>query len=307
VRVDSHYALDDNGAATSSQPGEIPIQTTEQRGTSGNCYIKSPIVVPMTASATAKTPVGDYTTLIRWGKGGDGDVSQPGPPLIIHVVPPAVAPVVVQPPPPIIIVLSERKAALRPTLGKTVMLTHLAGRVLYKTPGGPVQSLSNQVVVPNGTVVDATKGYVKVTVERDASGALDSATAWHGSFTAVQTPPSGSSAAVTVLTLADSLIGSSNKGASAARAHAASTSKKKSLWLNGKGNFKTRGKRASAILRGTEWYTEDTGSQTTVKVTEGKVAVRDFVKKKTVLVTQGHSYTAKVKSTITRRVPAFTG
>src|SRR4051794_32392123 len=57
VRVDSLYAVDGQGGVTASQPGEIPIQIAEQRGSSGNCYIKTPIEVPMTARAAANTPV----------------------------------------------------------------------------------------------------------------------------------------------------------------------------------------------------------------------------------------------------------
>jgi hypothetical protein len=37
------------------------------------------------------------------------------------------------------------------------------------------------------------------------------------------------------------------------------------------------------------------------------VAVRDFVNRKTVLVSQGHSYTAQLRKAVVHRVPAFTG
>ena len=79
------------------------------------------------------------------------------------------------------------------------------------------------------------------------------------------------------------------------------------LWVNGKGNFKTRGKRASAIVRGTFWLTEDAGTTTKVSVKRGAVAVRDLVKRKTVIVTAGHSYTARARKATIHRAPAFTG
>ena len=90
-------------------------------------------------------------------------------------------------------------------------------------------------------------------------------------------------------------------------ATAAKAVKKRSLWVNGKGNFKTKGKRASAIIRGTYWVTEETSAGTRVQVKRGLVAVRDFVKKKTVLVSAGQDYTARPRKVVARRVPAFTG
>jgi hypothetical protein len=306
VRVDTLYSLDTVGDTAAGLPADIPIVTEQNRGSSDNCYIKNPTIVPLTVTAAADTPVGDYTTVIRYGKGGDGGVDLDGPPLTIHVIAPDVVvpeavPLVA---PPAIIVLGERVAALRPTLGKTLLLSRVKGKVSVQPPGKAVQTLSGQLIVPNGTVIDATNGVVKVTVERDASGALDSVDAWGGAFKAVQIPP-GANPAVTVFTLAGPLSSSSRNGASAARV--AKSASKRSLWVNGKGNFKTRGKRASAIVRGTYWYTEDTGSTTKVSVKRGLVAVRDFVMKHTVLVSAGHSYTAKPRTHVARRIPAFTG
>jgi hypothetical protein len=150
-------------------------------------------------------------------------------------------------------------------------------------------------------VIDPGSGVVKVTVERDSSGALDSADAWGTSFKAVQDAPR-TGKATTTFTLTD-VPATPAKAARAAKA----TSRKRSLWVNGKGNFKTRGKRASAIVRGTYWVTTETGSATKVSVRRGLVAVRDFVRKRTVLVSAGHSYTAQPRTHVARRIPAFTG
>jgi ferric-dicitrate binding protein FerR (iron transport regulator) len=110
------------------------------------------------------------------------------------------------------------------------------------------------------------------------------------------------------MTLHDGLgAGGRKNGASAARARASKATKKRSLWVNGKGNFKTRGKRASAIVRGTYWLTQETTEGTRVAVSRGLVAVRDLGRKRTILVSGGHSYTATVPTHIARRQPAFTG
>src|SRR5215208_2661328 len=74
VRVDTLYSLDAVGDIASGLPADMPIQTDETRGTSDNCYIHNPVLVPLTVTAAAGTPLGDYTGVIRYGKGGDGGV-----------------------------------------------------------------------------------------------------------------------------------------------------------------------------------------------------------------------------------------
>ncbi len=48
-------------------------------------------------------------------------------------------------------------------------------------------------------------------------------------------------------------------------------------------------------MRGTRWLTQDTCTSTLVKVVRGRVEVRDFVKRKTVIVRAGKRYTAHAK------------
>jgi hypothetical protein len=302
LRVDSFYSVDAVGDVASGLPGDMPITTDALRGNSDNCSIKNPVLVPLTATAAIDTPVGDYNTLIRYGKGGDGGVDLDGPPLTIHVVAPArleqplVQPVLT---PPDVLVLDVREPAPQPTLGKTVLLTPVKGKVTFRVPGEATQGVLDPTFVPNGTAIDASAGVVKVTVARDSSGALDSADAWGGGFKASQ---ARGRPAVTTFTLTGGVAAAAGRGATAARA-----SRKRSLWVNGKGNFRTRGKRASAIVRGTYWLTEETTAGTRVSVRRGLVAVRDFVRKRTVLVGRGQTYTAKPRRAVIRRVPAFTG
>jgi len=306
VVIDSLYSVDAVGDVAAGQPADMPIETDQTRGTSENCDIKNPVLIPLTATAAVGTPVGDYTSVIRYGKGGDGDVDLDGPPLTVHVIPPAAQPKVLPPPPlapPEIIVLGERVAP-KPQLGKSVMLTLVSGTVTYVAPGNGIQTLQDSVIAPNGTKVDAINGVVKVTVVRDKTGALDSADAWDGAFNVNQGIENGGRG-LTTLQLRDGLTAPQQKGATAARAHVARSSRKRSLWVNGKGNFKTRGKRASAIVRGTYWHTQETDRGTRVSVSRGLVAVRDLVRKRTVLVSTGHSYTATPKQHL--RIPVFTG
>ena len=70
--------------------------------------------------------------------------------------------------------------------------------------------------------------------------------------------------------------------------------KSRKLWGKGSGKFRTTGNYSAATVRGTEWLVQDTCSGTLTRVTQGVVAVRDKVKKKTILVRGPRGrYTAK--------------
>ena len=69
--------------------------------------------------------------------------------------------------------------------------------------------------------------------------------------------------------------------------------KKRKLWGSGKGHYRTKGKNASATVRGTIWLTQDTCAGTLVQVKRGVVDVLDFKRHKHVLVHAGHRYFAK--------------
>jgi hypothetical protein len=65
------------------------------------------------------------------------------------------------------------------------------------------------------------------------------------------------------------------------------------LWGKGTGKFRTAGRFASATVRGTQWLTADRCDGTLTQVKQGRVQVRDLVKKKTIFVSAGKSYLAK--------------
>src|SRR5262245_66596995 len=84
------------------------------------------------------------------------------------------------------------------------------------------------------------------------------------------------------------------RGKRAATANLSSRTLRK-LKANAKGRFRTRGNRSAATVRGTIWLTADRCDGTLTKVTRGTVAVRDFRRKKTILVKAGKSYLARAK------------
>ena len=67
------------------------------------------------------------------------------------------------------------------------------------------------------------------------------------------------------------------------------------LWGKGKGSFRTKGRYVAAAVRGTWWLTADFCDSSAVTVKEGVMTIRDLVKKKTVVVRAGKTYTAKAR------------
>ena len=136
-----------------------------------------------------------------------------------------------------------------------------------------------------------TKGRVSLTTAANTSGATQTTQAFEGFFTALQS----SGSAVTDLVLRsgnfDQVCGSG--GVDIARASAGNTSSVRHLWASGSGKFRTKGRFASAAVRGTEWETDDRCDGTLVTVKAGAVAVFDQVLQKPVVVTAGHQYLAK--------------
>ena len=64
------------------------------------------------------------------------------------------------------------------------------------------------------------------------------------------------------------------------------------VWGNAKGSFRTKGRYASATVRGTLWRTDDYCNGTLITVLRGRVDVFDLVLHKHFLISAGHSYFA---------------
>jgi hypothetical protein len=130
---------------------------------------------------------------------------------------------------------------------------------------------------------------VKLTSAAGPGGVTQAAEFYLGAFVITQT---AGSKPITQLALAGALKCSR-------KSHKASAAAKKKtvrrLWGDGKGRFRTKGRRAAATVRGTKWLTEDRCDSTKITVKRGIVAVRDFLKRKTVVVRKGHSYVARAK------------
>ncbi len=174
--------------------------------------------------------------------------------------------------------------AATPVPGKTVVAKVTRGTVLVKLKGkktfAPLDPANG---IPLGSEIDARKGTVQLTAQPKAGAPLDVANFYDGMFIVVQ------SGGFTELRLSEKLAACKKASASATKP------KTRKLWGDGKGKFRTKGQYSSATVRGTKWLTQDTCAGTLTRVTQGVVAVKDLVTKKTILVKQGKRYTAKPK------------
>ena len=204
-----------------------------------------------------------------------------------YVPPPPPPPPQPGPPPP-----QEEKQLPAPVAGERVNLLPKSGRVRIKLRGTKkFVRLREGQQVPVGTIVDTRKGRVTLVAAADKTGKTATSVFWDGIFKIGQTK---GRRPITTLKLTEKLsCGSGGKKASTAKKKRKKGKRKRRLWGNGKGRFRTRGKYSAATVRGTKWLVEDRCTRTLTRVRRGRVSVRDFVKKKKVIVRAGKRYVAR--------------
>jgi hypothetical protein len=171
-----------------------------------------------------------------------------------------------------------------PEAGKTVNAFTVRGKVRIRRPGSRrFIELGAGEQIPVGTTVDALKGRITLV----AAGG-QTADFYSGVFRIGQT---SAATPLTTLTLVERLRCPRGGRASIA----AKGKKKRRLWGDGSGKFRTKGKHSAATVVGTKWLVEDRCSSTLTRVTQGRVSVRDFAKKKTVTVRAGKKYVARAR------------
>jgi hypothetical protein len=168
-----------------------------------------------------------------------------------------------------------------PVAGKSVNLLPKSGTVKVRLPGRKrFRVLSEDEQLPVGTTVDTLRGRVTLV----AAGG-QTADFYAGIFKIRQ---GTGSRPTNTLTLTEKL-----SCPKAGKAIAAAKKKKRRLWGDGSGKFRTKGKHSAATVVGTKWLVEDRCRSTLTRVVRGRVSVRDFAKKKTVIVRTGKRYIAR--------------
>jgi hypothetical protein len=171
-----------------------------------------------------------------------------------------------------------------PVAGRTVNAYVVSGRVRIKRRGSrKFVELAAGEQIPVGTTVDTTKGRVTIVAAGDQTADF-----YDGIFRIAQ---NRAATPLTTLKLVEKL-----RCPRAGRASIAAKGKKKrKLWGDGSGKFKTQGKHSAATVVGTKWLVEDRCKQTLTRVETGVVSVRDFGKRKTVRVRAGKKYVARAR------------
>ena len=173
-----------------------------------------------------------------------------------------------------------------PVFNSTVVAGLVSGTVLVKLKGSSkFVALTGALSVPLGSTVDTRKGRITLAAVAKKGGPVQTAQFYDGIFKVTR------SGSATQLQLVEALASCST------RAHAAAAKKPKTrkLWGNGSGAFSTRGQYSAATVRGTQWLVQDSCAGTLTQVKKGVVSVRDFVRKKTVVIRAGKHYLAKAK------------
>jgi streptogramin lyase len=175
-----------------------------------------------------------------------------------------------------------------PALGRTALVSVVSGTVTVAVPGSAPKPLASAKDIPVGSVIDATRGVLRLTTALDRRGHVQSATIWGAAFAIAQ---SATRHGMTTMTLG---------GASACRVPArvaravVAARRTPTLWAkDNHGHFSTRGQNSVATVRGTYWGTQNSCGGTWTIVRQGGVSVRDLKRHRTVLVRAGHSYLAR--------------
>ncbi len=201
-----------------------------------------------------------------------------------------------------------------PILGRAVNIAPVKGEVFVSVPAGTANAsasvpglkgrrfvpLSEARQIPVGSILDVRKGTVRMTAASATPGKTQSSDFLSGVFQVIQSRKR-SARGLTELRLKGSSFRACRAGRkgkpSSTRAQAARGSRRTIRRLRGKGRgrFRTRGRYSSATVRGTDWTVFDRCDGTLTKVSRGKVAVRDFRRRKTVLVRAGKNYLARAR------------
>jgi hypothetical protein len=246
---------------------------------------------PYTVDASTTSDTAPVTS----GAGGTSDNPPPEPPLVPPPPPPP-------PPPTTLADLPD------PELAVAVNVQEVSGEVLVGIPAGAAQAggggarasqkgvrfvpLSQVRQIPVGSFLDTRRGTARVQSARDSRGTRQNGDFSSGLFQVLQSRKK-SAKGLTDLVLKGASFNSCKPKRGKGAQTALSKSALRRLRANARGRFRTRGRYSAATVRGTVWTTTDRCDGTLTKVSRGKVAVRDFRRKKTVLVKAGKSYLAK--------------
>lgn len=209
--------------------------------------------------------------------------------------------------------------SLRPVIRKLAVARPFRGRTLIRRPGSRRYVLLRSTArIPIGSTLETRRGAIRITVASDVHGGTATVEAAHGRFRIAQgsgdapmatlrlnapldrCPPARRGRSSRTATASGHAQSARHRSAKRKRATRRRSAKRKrrsrrsrKLWVKGKGRFRTRGRYASATVRGTRWLTADSCTRTVIRVRTGAVAVRDVKRRRTRVVPAGRRLTIK--------------
>ncbi len=256
--------------------------SSNEPGSTFECSIDGGTYTPCTSPFTppALAP-GEHTLSVRAIDGaGNADTTPAVHGFVVEQLPPDPTPTVV----PTVSPSPTPTATPEPTpqFNQTVVAEPVRGTVQVCPKGGTCFTLGAGQTIPMGSTVDTKKGAVELTSLSAPGAPPQKAEFSEGIFRITQRGN------VTELTLTEKLAPCPKRARASAK-----KPKSRKLWGKGTGKFRTVGSYSAATIRGTRWLMQDSCAGTLTRVTQGAVSVRDTVKRKTVIVRAGKSYTAK--------------
>jgi hypothetical protein len=179
---------------------------------------------------------------------------------------------------------------LRPTLGSSVVVHAVAGRVRIRRAGsGSFARLATDAEVPFASEIDASHGRIALT------SALPSGRTQTGRFGGGRFQLRQGHRGYVDFYLRGRVCPRSGRHAHVGSASAASARRRRRhLWGHDHGGrFRTHGRHSQATVRGTRWLVADRCDGTLTFVTKGSVVVRDTTRHRRVVLHAGERYLAR--------------
>ncbi len=207
--------------------------------------------------------------------------------------------------PPIINAMAISGGAGRPVLGRTVTASVVRGTVLVATRattrGGRARAsqkglnfvpLTGERTIPVGSFLDTKRGTVELVSATGRAARTQSGQFSAGIFQVLQSRARKQKGLTELRLKGGSFARCRARGG---RAGAAGSRTVRRFRGNANGRYRSSARNSSATVRGTIWTVADRCDGTLTSVKRGRVVVRDFRRKRSVVVRAGKSYLARVR------------
>jgi hypothetical protein len=183
-------------------------------------------------------------------------------------------------------------------------VARLRGRVLLGIPPGLTTArqsgrasqkgidfvpLTQARQIPIGSFLDTRRGAVRLRTATGSQNGTQTGDFSRGLFQVLQSSRRSARGLTELRLKGSSFRGCAARGRRGKRAGAAQVSRRtiRRLRSNANGRFRTRGRHSAATVRGTVWQTIDRCDGTLTKVSRGSVVVRDFRRRRNIVVRAG--------------------